>query len=89
MLAALPTLSRAIRRTGLPCKWLMVPAGGELVPDTRCSDRAPFWDAGYPAAMVTDTSFLRNLHYHRPSDTLDLDFLTAVCSGLIAGLSQL
>jgi hypothetical protein len=35
--------------------------------------------------MATDTAFLRNPHYHRPSDTLatlDMSFLAAVCEGL-------
>ena len=31
----------------------------------------PFWDAGIPAVMVTDTAFFRNPHYHQPSDTLE------------------
>jgi hypothetical protein len=64
----------------------------DLLPDTRRSDHAPFWDLGYPAIMVTDTANLRNPHYHAPSDcieTLDLDFLAAVCHGLITGLSAL
>jgi hypothetical protein len=42
--------------------------------------------------MVTDTAFLRNPHYHKPSDrleTLNLDFLTGVCQGLIQGIRQL
>jgi hypothetical protein len=42
--------------------------------------------------MVTDTSFLRNPHYHLPSDrleTLDLDFLTGICQGLAMGIQQL
>jgi hypothetical protein len=42
--------------------------------------------------MVTDTANMRNPHYHRPSDrieTLDLDFLTAVCRGLTSGLAAL
>ena len=42
--------------------------------------------------MVTDTAFLRNPHYHKPSDTidtLDSDFLTAACSGLMAALKNL
>ena len=39
------------------------------------SDHGPFWDRGFPAVMLTDTSFLRNPHYHRASDTADtLDF---------------
>ncbi|NEP22928.1 M28 family peptidase, partial [Moorena sp. SIO3I6] len=69
-----------------------VPLRGVIVPQTRLSDHAPFWDQGYPALMVTDTAFLRNPHYHKPSDridTLDLDFMTSVCRGLIAGLGNL
>jgi Zn-dependent M28 family amino/carboxypeptidase len=45
------------------------------------SDHAPFWEAGIPALMWTDTSEFRNPHYHLPSDTpatLDYEFLTQV-----------
>ena len=39
------------------------------------SDHAPFWQAGVPAIMWTDTSEFRNPHYHLPSDTPDtLDY---------------
>lgn len=86
-------LSGVLRRAGkVPCEWLPAGARGKLVPDTRRSDHAPFWDRGYRAIMVTDTANLRNPHYHRNSDrleTLDLDFLTRVCQGLIAGLRLL
>jgi hypothetical protein len=44
---------------------------------------------GYNALLITDTSFLRNPHYHRPSDTtdtLDLPFLAAVTEAVAAGL---
>nr|WP_322744194.1 MULTISPECIES: hypothetical protein [unclassified Coleofasciculus] len=47
---------------------------------------------GYRAMMLTDTAFMRNPHYHQPSDridTLDLDFLTGVCRGLITGIQTL
>ena len=63
-----------------------------IVPDTRRSDHASFWDYGYKAIMVTDTANLRNPHYHLPSDTLntiDLDFLTGVCRGLIFSIQLL
>jgi Zn-dependent M28 family amino/carboxypeptidase len=86
------SLGRTIRQSGIPCQWLPVPNRGLPVPQTRLSDHSPFWDLGYPAIMVTDTSFMRNPHYHQPSDTidtLDLDFLTGVCQGLIKGLSTL
>jgi len=42
--------------------------------------------------MITDTAFLRNPHYHKSSDrldTLDLEFLARVCSGLAAGIRSL
>jgi Zn-dependent M28 family amino/carboxypeptidase len=73
-------------------KVVPVPLRGRPLPDTRRSDHSPFWDEGYNALMATDTAFLRNPHYHRPSDTvatLDLPFLTAVCEGLHAGLEAL
>lgn len=81
----------------LPFVPLVVPGNGEMLPDTRRSDHAPFWDQGYPAIMVTDMANFRTPHYHQPSDTLDtlnLDFAAAVCrtvGGLainLAGLSE-
>jgi hypothetical protein len=45
------------------------------------SDHTPFWEAGIPAIMWTDTADFRNPNYHRASDrpeTLDYDFLSAV-----------
>ncbi len=85
-------MSDAIRRTGTKCEWLPSPNRGLWVPQTRLSDHAPFWDEGYPAVMVTDTAFLRNPHYHQPSDrleTINLDFLSGVCTGLGAALAGL
>ena len=66
----------------LPYAAMTVPGNGELLPDSRRSDHAPFWDAGYRAIMVTDTTNFRSPHYHRPSDTLDtlnLEFAESVC----------
>lgn len=85
-------LCRNIRQCETPSEWLTVPNKGKVVPPTRLSDHAPFWDVGYSAMMVTDTSFMRNPHYHKPSDTiatLDLDFLTGVCRGLEQGIRRL
>lgn len=85
-------LNRAIRRHHTPCQWLPAGQRGLLVPQTRWSDHAPFWDLGYRAVMVTDTAFMRNPHYHRASDrieTLNLDFMAGVCHGLAAGLRSL
>jgi Zn-dependent M28 family amino/carboxypeptidase len=43
------------------------------------SDHAPFWKAGIPSLMWTDTSEFRNPHYHLTTDTpdtLDYDFIS-------------
>ncbi len=60
---------------------LGVPLKGYVVPDTRRSDNARFWDVDYPSLMVTDTADLRNPHYHKASDTpetLDYAFMGKV-----------
>lgn len=70
----------------LAVETLAVPDNGNQLQATRLSDHSPFWDAGYPALMITDTSFLRNPHYHLPSDTLetlDLVFLRNVAQGCL------
>ena len=73
-------LGRAVLRgfrknKGLPAELLFLPFDGRILPETRLSDHASFWDAGLPALMVTDTAFFRNPNYHLPSDTIDtLDF---------------
>jgi len=49
--------------------------------DLLRSDHVPFWEAGLPAVMWTDTSEFRNPHYHASTDTpdtLDYDFLASV-----------
>lgn len=49
------------------------------------SDHWSFWQNSLPAVMVTDTAFLRNPNYHRPTDTADtLDYrrMALVVDGL-------
>ena len=85
-------LSRHIRKQKVASEWLPVPNKGKVVRETRLSDHAPFWDRGYRAMMITDTAMLRNPHYHKRSDrieTLNLDFLTGICRGLIQGIRYL
>jgi hypothetical protein len=51
------------------------------------SDHAPFWKAGIPSIMWTDTSEFRNPHYHCASDTpdtLDYGFLSQVAKLALA-----
>ena len=79
------SLKRYLIQAKAPCEWLPVVNQGKQLPDTRRSDHAPFWDAGYPAVMVTDTAHLRNPHYHKPSDqlkTLNIEMMARVTQGL-------
>lgn len=85
-------LKRQFKKAGAPCQWLPVPNHGKQIPRVRDSDHSPFWDAGYPAIMVTDTANLRNPHYHSASDTLEtlnIEMMANVTQGLAMGLSQL
>jgi hypothetical protein len=45
------------------------------LPGIDFSDHLNYWDYGFSALMITDTSFYRNPNYHKPGDTLEtLDF---------------
>ena len=80
------------RRIGLPVVPLVVPGNGEVLPDTRRSDNAPFWDEGYPAIMLTDTANFRNPNYHKPTDTietLNFAFAADVCRSVVGLVADL
>jgi len=75
---------------GLPVEHITVPGSGHLLPETRLSDNASFWDARIPAVMITDTSFMRNPHYHTPRDrpeTLNYEKMGQLVVGLTHFLS--
>lgn len=64
----------------------------EKVGEIRLSDNSSFWDQGYPALMLTDTSYLRNPHYHTASDTpetLDYARMTQVTLGVAEAMRYL
>ena len=70
---------------------LVVPGQGESFTEVRLSDHSPFWDAGIPAVMVTDTAFFRNPNYHQPGDTietLDLEFIRDNAQAVTGFLKQ-
>ena len=63
-----------------------------FVPGVDFSDHFNYWDAGYDAAMITDTAMFRNAHYHRASDRPDmLDYarMASVVEGVCAAVLAL
>ena len=76
----------------LPLEFLLVPGNGEGMEEVRLSDHSTFWDQGFQALMITDTSFLRNPNYHLPSDrleTLDFEFMGKVAAGVFYSITEL
>ena len=61
------------------------------IPDLLRSDHAPFWRAGMPAIMLTDTANFRSPHYHKATDTpdtLDYAFLHRVTRAIVATVAE-
>ncbi len=72
-----------------PMAHLIAPSS---LPGVYFSDHWSFWKQGYPAFMVTDTAYLRNPHYHRPSDlshTLDYARMAVMIHGLKEAIIEL
>ena len=82
---------RAAMRRGCTIGIASLSAPGFL-PPLFLSDHSSFWRHGYPALMVTDTAFLRNPHYHLPSDmeaTINYTFLAEVVAGVYSAVLAL
>ncbi len=83
-------IKRAMKRaTPLDVQSLNAP---RWVPGVDFSDHLNYWDAGYPAVMITDTAFYRNPHYHTAHDTADtLDYvrMAQVVEGVHAAIRAL
>jgi len=63
-----------------------------IVPEINLSDHANYWKEGFPAVLVTDTSFLRYADYHALTDTpekLDYTRMADVTAGLEAAITDL
>jgi Zn-dependent M28 family amino/carboxypeptidase len=77
------------RRTSFPLQSAAVPAA---IPGVGWSDHWAFWQAGYPALMVTDTAPFRYPWYHTADDTpdkIDYDRLAHVVDGLEAVIESI
>jgi Zn-dependent M28 family amino/carboxypeptidase len=76
-------------RTAFPLQSAAVPAS---IPGVGWSDHWSFWQAGYPAMMVTDTAPFRYPWYHTAQDTPDkinYDKLAGLVDGLEAVIESL
>lgn len=91
--ASRPLVRRAVRafrdRDRFPSEGVAAPG---WITGIGWSDQWAFWQAGYPALMVTDTAVFRYPHYHRRSDTpekVDYDRLARVVAGLAQVVADL
>lgn len=76
---------RAFRKAAqFPSEGVTAP---EKFKDVGRSDHWGFWQAGYPALMVTDTANFRYVHYHTTDDTADKINYEAMAL-VVAGLAN-
>lgn len=71
------SLTKQIKRAMQPASDLPVYSinGPSTLYGIDYSDHRNYWHFGFPAAMITDTAFLRNKAYHKSEDTFDrLDY---------------
>ncbi len=64
----------------------------QRIHEIRLSDNSSFWDQGYKALMITDTSFLRNPNYHTATDTpetLDYASMAQVALGVAGAIARI
>jgi len=85
-------LTRSVKRAMRAASPLPVRSinGPRWIPGLDFSDHHPYWDQGFKAVMVTDTSFYRNRDYHTDQDTPDrLDYvrMAQVVQGVLAAVS--
>ncbi len=84
------TVKKAMRKAApLPVHSINAP---RWIAGVDFSDHVNYWDAGYPAAMITDTAFYRNPFYHTARDTPDtLDYrrMAMVVQGVYAAVLRL
>lgn len=64
----------------------------KALPGIDFSDHLNYWNFGYSAMMITDTSFYRNKNYHQKTDTiatLDIHRMAKVIDGIYLALLKL
>lgn len=69
-----------------------VPWSATLFAGINFSDHRSYWAHDWPAMMITDTAFFRNLEYHKEGDTanrLDYRKMADVVSGVILSVEKM
>jgi hypothetical protein len=69
-----------------------VPTLPLVMPEMRFSDHLCYWDEGFPALMLTDTSLFRNPNDHRHTDTvetLDFEAMASITKNLAPAMPSL
>src|SRR5262249_25010864 len=77
------------QHTAFPSEGVAAPGG---MTGIGWSDHWAFWQAGYPALMVTDTALFRYSPYHTREDTpgqIDYDRMARVVAGLARVVTDL
>jgi len=77
------------KTTSFPSEGAALPEG---IPGIGWSDHWAFWQAGYPALMISDTALFRNPNYHTANDkpeTLDYERMARVIEGVAAIVKDL
>ncbi|MCB9679101.1 MAG: M28 family peptidase [Alphaproteobacteria bacterium] len=94
---ALAPFEQAAANAGLPVVSIQLTAqqlGNPFLADLGRSDHKSFWDAGFPAVMVTDTANFRNDRYHCTGGPdgvarLDADFAAATVAATVGATVEL
>lgn len=66
--------------------------GPKSLPGIDFSDHLNYWNFGFSALMITDTSFYRNSNYHKASDTLetlDIPRMAKVIDSVLMALKKI
>ena len=80
-------IEKSFQEANVKAEHLFVACNGWLIPPSRFSDQAAFWDTGVAGAMLTDASWYRNQNYHSAADTidtLDFEFMADILAGMSA-----
>ena len=87
------TMKQAMRSVSsehpVPVESINAPA---WLPGVDFSDHRSYWRQGFPAVMITDTSFYRNPNYHQATDlpdTLDYERMATVVRQVYAAVHAL